>query len=103
VNAPPAAKDSTLSEEAALLQRAERALAAHAPTAALTVLSEHERRFPTGALREEREAARVLAFCALGRVADARSLARAFVSAAPGSVLVPRLERSCVGSDVKSR
>ena len=99
----PAAMSSSLSEEAALLQRAERALAANAPTAALSVLAEHARLFPAGALREEREAARVLAFCALGRVAEARSLARAFVSASPGSVLVPRLERSCVSADVKSR
>ena len=106
-NPPPVASAapvaSTLSEEAALLERAQRALAANAPSAALAVLSEHERRFPAGALREERQAAKVLAFCALGRVAEARTLARAFVSTAPGSVLVPRLERSCVGADVKAR
>lgn len=100
---PPLASSSTLSEEAALLQRAERALSGNEPNAALAALAEHERRFPAGALREERRAAKVLALCTLGRVAEARALARAFVNAAPGSVLVPRLERSCAGSVVKAR
>ncbi|HTQ05678.1 MAG TPA: hypothetical protein VMI54_17570, partial [Polyangiaceae bacterium] len=109
-DAPPSASASfdantttTLREEAALLQHAERALAASDPNAALAWLGEHERRFPSGALREERQAAKVLAFCALGRVAEARGLARAFLSASPGSVLVPRLERSCVGTSLKGR
>jgi hypothetical protein len=100
---PSAVTSSGLSEEAALLQRAERALAANEPGAALSALAEHERRFPAGVLREERQAAKVLALCELGRVAEARSLARVFLSAAPGSVLVPRLERSCVGPVVKAR
>lgn len=89
------ASASTLSEEAALLQRAERALAAHQPAAALAILAEHETHFARGALREEREAAKVLALCGLGRVDEARRFARAFVNAAPHSVLVPRLEHSC--------
>ncbi len=94
-NPEPPAVVSTLSEEATLLERAQRALAAGAPSAALATLAEHERRFPHGTLAEEREAAKVLALCALGRVDEARSLARAFVSASPRSVLVPRLEHSC--------
>jgi hypothetical protein len=102
-SAPPVASSSTLSEEAALLERAERALVRNEPNTALAALAEHERRFPLGALREERQAAKVLAFCTLGWVAEARTLARAFVSTAPGSVLVPRLERSCVGPVLKAR
>jgi hypothetical protein len=86
---------STLIEEAALLQRAERALTGHEPHAALAALDEHERRFPAGVLREERQAARVLTLCELGRTAEARALARAFVAKSSGSVLVPRLEHSC--------
>lgn len=86
---------STLSEEATLLERAQRALAAREPGVALETLAEHERRFPRGALAEEREAAKVLALCALGRVNEARALARAFVNASPRSVLVPRVEHSC--------
>ncbi len=88
---------ATLSEEAGLLQRAERALAGNQPNAALSALAEHERRFPAGVLHEERQAARVLALCELGRTAEARALARAFVVKSPDSVLVPRLERSCAG------
>lgn len=91
----PRASASTLSEEATLLQRAQSALAAKNPELALAVLAEHERRFAAGALAEERRAAKVLALCALGRVDEARALARAFVNAAPRSVLVPRLEHSC--------
>jgi hypothetical protein len=86
---------STLREEAALLQRAQRALAAKDPELALSLLTEHERRFSTGALGEERQAAKILALCALGRVGEARTLARAFVAASPRSVLVPHLQRSC--------
>jgi hypothetical protein len=93
--APPAGHGSTLSEEAALLERAQRALSAKNPGLALMILDEHERRFAAGALREEREAARVLALCGLGRVNEARARARAFMNAAPRSVLVPRLEHSC--------
>ena len=91
----PLGSSSTLREEATLLERAQRALAANSPGLALAILDEHARRFPSGALREEREAASVLALCGLGRVSEARSLARAFVTAAPHSVLVPRLDRSC--------
>lgn len=95
-NAPSVANATpSLIEEAALLGQAERALAANEPNRALESLAEHERRFPEGALREERQAARVLALCELGRTEDARALARRFVTHSPGSVLVPRLRRSC--------
>jgi hypothetical protein len=97
--AAPAASVSTLSEEAALLQRAERAIAEKRPGLALAILAEHERRFSNGALGEEREVARVLALCALGRVSEAQHRARAFVDASPRSVLVPRLEQSCAATD----
>jgi hypothetical protein len=86
---------SSLSEESRLLQRAERALAAENPEIALASVGEHAAHFPAGTLREERLAVEVLALCELGRVEEARSRARAFVRAAPRSVLVPRLERSC--------
>jgi len=63
----------TLSEEVALLSRAEKALNAGKPAAALQVLNEHERRFGRGLLTEERTAARAQALCALGRGADAEA------------------------------
>jgi hypothetical protein len=93
-------KQWTLSEEASLLQGAQRALAEKEPALALEILAEHERRFVSGALTEERKAARVLALCALGRTGEARELARAFVNASPRSLLLLRLERSCVASSV---
>jgi hypothetical protein len=76
-----AASDS-LAEEVRLLSRAERQLNDGLGEDALATLGEHERRFPRGALAEERMAARVEALCALGRIAEARTslgrLARAF-------------------------
>lgn len=95
---PPVSADATsMSEEASLLQGAQRALAAGQAPRALTLLDEHERRFPSGMLAEERRVAKVLGLCALGRTEEATILARAFVARSPGSVLIPRLESSCVG------
>lgn len=60
-----------LSEEVAILSRAETELHAGKPEAALRLLNEHERKFGNGILAEERIAARVQALCALGRTAEA--------------------------------
>jgi len=60
-----------LSEEVAILSRAETQLHAGRPEAALRLLNEHERRFGNGLLAEERIAARIQALCALGRTAEA--------------------------------
>jgi hypothetical protein len=60
-----------LSEEVAILSRAETALHSGKPEAALKLLNEHERKFGNGLLAEERVAARVQALCALGRTAEA--------------------------------
>jgi hypothetical protein len=79
---------TSMSEEASLLQQASTALA---------LLAEHEQRFPSGVLAEERRVAKVLGLCALGRAEEATILARAFVARSPRSVLIPRLESSCVG------
>jgi hypothetical protein len=92
---------STLHDEAALLQSAQRALAAQQPDQALATLAEHERRFPAGVLREERQAARILAYCGVGRVDEARALVRTFAHSSPRSVLIPRLADSCAGDALK--
>lgn len=91
---------TSMSEEASLLQSAQRALASGHATAALGLLAEHERRFPSGVLAEERRVAKVLGLCALGRREEATILARAFVARSPRSVLIPRLESSCVGKSL---
>lgn len=61
----------TLAQEVALLYRAETALHRGKPAVALESLSEHERKFGNGLLKEERIATRVQALCALGRNAEA--------------------------------
>jgi hypothetical protein len=60
-----------LSEEVAILSRAETELHSGKPEAALRLLNEHERKFGNGLLTEERIAARVQALCALGRTTEA--------------------------------
>jgi outer membrane protein assembly factor BamD (BamD/ComL family) len=90
---------ASLAEETRLLQAAQRELARKRTSAALALLDEHAAKFPRGALAEERTAARVLALCDLGRVAEARSSAEAFARASPRSPLIPRLRGSCALSD----
>jgi hypothetical protein len=60
-----------LSEEVAILSRAETDLYGGRAESALKALDEHERRFGHGVLEEERTAARIQALCALGRTAEA--------------------------------
>lgn len=60
-----------LAEEVALLSRAQAALRSGKPAVALEVLKEHERKFGSGLLAEERIAASAQALCALGRNAEA--------------------------------
>ena len=62
-----------LSEEVAILSRAETELHSGKPDAALKLLNEHERKFSNGLLAEERIAARVQSLCALGRTAEAET------------------------------
>jgi RNA polymerase sigma-70 factor (ECF subfamily) len=85
----------SLSGETRLLEAAQRELASGRAASALSLLEEHRQRFPSGALTEERTAARVLSLCALGRVEEARRSAEAFVAASPRSPLIPRLRGSC--------
>jgi hypothetical protein len=62
-----------LAEEVALLSEAERDLRAGQYQDALRVLNEHRRKFPQGALAQERIAARAQALCGLGRAAEAQA------------------------------
>ncbi len=72
-----------------------RAKLAHDGTIALARLDEHATRFPQGALVEERIAARVLALCSVGRVANARVEAQRFLVARPRSPLAAQVRGSC--------
>jgi hypothetical protein len=90
-----AAPPSTLLAELTLLQRAQRALAGGAPGVALSLAAEHATRYPRSQLSRERDAVRVFSYCALGRTAEARSLAAEIVKSAPRSPVRASLEQSC--------
>lgn len=86
---------STLAAEAALLQRAQTALAAGDPGAALQRLGEHAAQFAGGVLARERDALRVTALCAAGRTQEGRAEAAAFLRAHAGSLLAERVRGAC--------
>ncbi|HET9955866.1 MAG TPA: tetratricopeptide repeat protein [Polyangiaceae bacterium] len=86
---------SDLSEEARALAEAQRALSRGAPRVALSLLAEQSQAFPTGALREERAAARIFALCASGDAARARSEAARFLRNSPHSPLAARVRAAC--------
>ena len=85
----------SLPEEVSLLSKAEQQLSAGRPGEALRTLGEHERRFPTGALAEERLAARVQSLCALGRVGEARTELAKLGRTYPRSAHFDRARRFC--------
>jgi hypothetical protein len=86
---------SSLLEETQLLASAQRALSAGAAAKALLLIDQHRARFPHGALAQERDAARVLALCALGRRADAQRERHAFLRSWPDSPLSARVRAGC--------
>jgi hypothetical protein len=85
----------SLPEEVRLLSKAEQQLNAGHAAEALSTLGEHERRFPGGALAEERLAARVQSLCALGRVNEARGDLAKLARTYPGSAHFDRARRFC--------
>ncbi len=85
----------SIQSELELIRGAQKHLHRNDARAALALLSEHARRFPSGALAEEREASRVFALCQLGDAAGARSLAERFVRRSPNSPFVERVRASC--------
>lgn len=80
--------------ELGLLQRARGAVARAEFSTALDTISEHQRRFPAGRLREEREALRIKALAGLGRNDEARRAAERFRERFPRSVLSGRIEET---------
>ena len=90
-----AREPSSLSEEVALLSRAETDLHAGRFESALRSLDEHERRFPHGALEQDRMAARAQALCALGRTAEAQAPLERLARTAPNSPNEERARQAC--------
>lgn len=86
---------NSLEAELALLRDAKKALDDGNANQSLSILSEHERRFPNGVLVEERAATRVLALCAAGRTSEARTGATDFLAKYPRSPSAPRVRTSC--------
>lgn len=84
-----------LSEEVAILARAQTELHGGRPESALKALDEHERKFGNGALWEERTAARIHALCALGRTAEAHDLLVQLARVAPNSPHTRRAYGAC--------
>jgi hypothetical protein len=74
---------SRLAEEVAILSRAAGHLRARRAAEALKALDEHQQKFPSGALTEERRAAKAEALCALGRVAEADAILSRLGSKSP--------------------
>jgi hypothetical protein len=85
----------SLPEEVRLLSRAEKQLNSGLAEDALKTLTEHEHRFPNGALAEERLAARIHALCTLGRTAEARAEMAKLGHAYPQSPHLERASRFC--------
>jgi len=84
-----------LAEEVAILSRAGAELHAGRAGAALKALDEHQRKFPGGALTQERSAARVQALCALGRMKEAESELRRLAKMSPRSPHEARARKAC--------
>jgi hypothetical protein len=88
--APPPA-ESALGERA-VLDRGRVALARGDAARALSLVAEHESRFATGSLSEERDALRIRALASLGRAKEAKDRASVFRSRYPNSVFWKSIE-----------
>jgi hypothetical protein len=85
----------SLAEEVAILSQASAELHAGRPAAALKKLEEHRRKFPRGALGQERTSARIQALCALGRTKEAQAELARLARASPNSPHVARARKAC--------
>jgi hypothetical protein len=87
-----------LAEETALLSRAQTNLHARRFGSALRLLDEHQRKFPNGALAQERLATRVQALCALGRTSEADVDLAQLAGLSPPSPLESRAREACLAN-----
>ena len=90
-----------LAEEVAILSRAETDLHAGRLTTALRVLDEHQRKFPNGALSQERRAARVHVLCAMGRTSEAEAELARLTRLSPTSPHAGRARDACAATPKK--
>jgi hypothetical protein len=85
----------SLESEIELIQEAQFALRRGENAQALSILASHSKRFPRGKLSEEREAARALALCELGRYNQGQAVAQRLLAKAPRSPLAGRIRVRC--------
>lgn len=97
VSAHTEAPANRLAEETALLAAANGELRNGDARRALGLLNDYDRRYPSGVLREEVLATRVIARCQIGLAPDAtaRRAANTFLMRHPASPLAPRVRSSC--------
>jgi hypothetical protein len=86
--------DPDLAEEARSVARIERSLRDENPRLALGLLDELDRALPSGQLKEERQAARVIAHCQLGGE-TASTFAARFGKQNPNSAYLSRIREIC--------
>jgi hypothetical protein len=84
--------------EQELLDRARTLLLEGEPAAALKAIDIHRRRFPHGALSQERDALQIEALGSAGRTDEACKAAQVFHGAYPGSLLARAVEDVCGGA-----
>jgi hypothetical protein len=93
--------EDVLAAEVRLLGEAQRALREGDAEQSLSLLGEHDQRFPAGALGPEADALRIDAFCAAGRVSDAQAIARHLETQYPRTPLARPLASGCTGAAVR--
>jgi hypothetical protein len=84
-----------LAAELTLLHAAKQAWQDGNSQTAFDLAQKHAKLYPHSQLASERDALKVFALCGLGRTNDARDLAQALLSKAPGSPFRASLEQSC--------
>jgi hypothetical protein len=90
-----AAPAAQLESELPLLRAAQEALRVGDSARAIGLLNEHARRFPNGALAEERRAVHAIASCRLDARGEGPAEAEAFVRSNPASPLADRVREAC--------
>jgi hypothetical protein len=85
---------TSMVEQLAMLEQARTALGNGDGNAALRILAEHARVYPTSTLAEEREAMTVRALARAGRVEEAKAKLTQFESRFPGSLMLSALKRA---------
>jgi len=90
-----ASSADSFAEEVAILSKATSELRAGKASEGLRLLDEHERKFPSGRLTEERRAARIQALCALGKLPEAEVELARLKQSSPRSPHLARAQRAC--------